>query len=200
MLCSCKKGPTETDGVIQKTSVDGKFSLFMALIKKGNTPENFKHTLCEINSEFIVYGCRLKGGQIVSLCVSRKFSPVEGYFVFRMGRKQVSVEIEYPENRINTLSRFRLNSKMRGAGAQNSGMDTSHLFFEFEQNKYDLFHEYYGGFQDAENSEPGSENAGIKIKDEDGQNIFADYCKEFSQINSLGLLRELPFLTAGDFE
>jgi uncharacterized protein len=87
-------------------------------------------TLCT-SREVVIYSCTLPQRKIVSLCASQDASPVAGYMQYRMGRKQIALEMEFPKKKELAKDHFKFHEELT---------ETSHtVWFWVKESRFTIF-------------------------------------------------------------
>jgi hypothetical protein len=142
--------PEQTDTANQATNIPSKTISPSADI---NSKKEYRENLCSDNEE-VLFGFKLANSpKTLSVCVS-KTQP--DYIVYRFGPKD-KVELEFPENKANSWSKFTFSYYLRGGGAGNEGMDLNYLSFENGGYEYQIYQEY--------TAKDNVTNVGVKITD-----------------------------------
>jgi len=127
----------------------GNFSEFLNAVKK-NSREN---CLCKQN-EYVIFSFRTPTKKLASVCISKSVQLHSGFIIYRFGTMG-KIELTYPDDTLNSFSKFQFSTYLRGGGQANAGMDLSHLAFSNNNFSYKLFDDYY--------SEDASRDQGITI-------------------------------------
>jgi hypothetical protein len=73
----------------------------------------------------------------VSICTSK----VDDYIVYRYGSIG-AIELEFPNDKVNSWNMFTFSSYLRGGGKDNDGLDLNYLSFDNKGFHYTIFDEY----------------------------------------------------------
>lgn len=85
------------------------------------------------NTEKVIFNCKIKEShKTLSLCASQNFQASDSYLQYRFG-KIGKIELEYPENKNNSLSKFLFNHYFRYQA------DYSTLKFKRGSYEYTIF-------------------------------------------------------------
>lgn len=142
--------PEQTAAANQETNTPGKSALPSA---DTITKTEYRDNLC-IDNEEVLFSFKLADSpKTLSVCVS-EIQP--DYIVYRFGTKE-KIELEFPENKLDSWSKFTYSYYLRGGGAGNEGMDLNYLSFENGGYKYEIYQEY--------TAEDNMTNVGVKIID-----------------------------------
>ena len=134
-LPSTTEKPTQTDKVNKATNNSSKTTSPSANV---NSKIEYRENLCT-NNEEVLFSFKLANSpKTLSICIS-KMQP--DYIVYRFGTKD-KVELEFPENKANSWSKFTYSYYLRGGGAGNEGMDINYLSFENGGYEYQVYQEY----------------------------------------------------------
>ena len=105
-------------------------------------------------SEEILFSFKAeKFDKILSVCISKTD---QEYIVYRFGNKE-KVELEFPEDKTDSWSKFVYSYYLRGGGKENEGMDMNYLMFENGGYTYEIYQEYTAVDE--------STKVGVRIKD-----------------------------------
>lgn len=103
-----------------------------------NAKKEYRDNLCTDNEE-VLFSFKIENSpKILSVCIS-KTQP--DYIVYRFGTKD-KIELEFPENKADSWSKFIYSYYLRGGGAGNEGMDMNYLTFENSGYEYQIYQEY----------------------------------------------------------
>jgi len=118
----------------QRASAD--FSSFLSAVKTNST----KGCLCKSN-EFVVFSFQTKANKTASLCVSKNITKTSGYLLYRFGTK-AKIELAFPLDTLNSLSKFSFAHYNRGGGKQNAAMSVNNLVFTNGSTTYTLYDDW----------------------------------------------------------
>lgn len=105
-------------------------------VKKLNL--EYGENLCAENEE-VLFSFKLENStKLLSICIS-KTQP--DYLVYRLGTKD-KVELEFPEIKDDSWSKFNYDYYLRGGGVANEGLDLNYLTFEHDGYEYQVYEEY----------------------------------------------------------
>lgn len=93
--------------------------------------------LC-MDNENVIFSFFTTNNKIMSICISKD----DSYIVYRYGTKN-KIELEYPEDKKDSWSKFKYAFYWRGGGPENEGMDINHLIFSNIGYTYTIYEEYY---------------------------------------------------------
>ncbi|WP_313563662.1 XAC2610-related protein [Ruminiclostridium cellobioparum] len=124
-------------------------------LSDSDTIAKIKYTddLCTDNENVLFSFKIADSAKTLSVCQS-KTKPA--FIVYRFGSKD-KIELEFPENKADSWSKFTYSYYLRGGGADNEGMDLNYLSFESGGYKYKIYQEF--------TVEDNMTNVGIKITD-----------------------------------
>jgi hypothetical protein len=115
--------------------------------------KEYDENLCTDNEEVLFSFQIANSSKTLSICLSKKQSD---YIIYRFGTKDI-IELEFPQNKLDSWNKFTYSYYFRGGGAGNEGVDLNYLLFRNGEYEYQVYQEY-----------TAKENAtlvGIKIKD-----------------------------------
>jgi hypothetical protein len=142
--------PEQIDAANQATGGPGKTASSSAdeKIKKV-----YGENLCTDNEE-VLFSFKLENSpKTLSVCIS-KIQP--DYIVYRFGTAD-KIELEFPDNKEDSWSKFTYSYYLRGGGTGNEGMDLNYLSFENGGYKYEIYEEF--------TTEDNMTNVGVRITD-----------------------------------
>lgn len=142
--------PTQINTANQATNIPSKTTSSSADI---NSKKEYRENLFTDNEEVLFSFKLANSPNTLSVCIS-KTQP--DYIVYRFGSKD-KVELEFPENKADSWSKFTYSYYLRGGGAGNEGMDLNYLSFENGGYEYQIYQEY--------TAKDNMTNVGIKITD-----------------------------------
>ncbi|MBO8173346.1 MAG: hypothetical protein H0Z33_15865 [Bacillaceae bacterium] len=123
-----------------------------------NSKKEYRENLC-VDHEKVLLSFKLADTpKTLSVCIS-KTQP--DYIVYRFGTKD-KIELEFPENKVDSWSKFTYSYYLRGGGQGNEGMDLNYLTFENGRYEYQIYEEYI--------ARDNMTYAGIKITDKQATN------------------------------
>ncbi len=124
-------------------------------LSDSDTNEKIKYTdnLCTDNENVLFSFKIANSAKTLSVCQS-KTKP--DFIVYRFGTKD-KIELEFPENKADSWSKFTYSYYLRGGGAGNEGKDLNYLSFENGGYIYEIYQEF--------TAEDNITNVGIKITD-----------------------------------
>ena len=140
--------PKQTEAANQVTNAPSKSASPSADTK---TKIEYRDNLCTDNEEVLFSFKLANSPKTLSVCVS-KIQP--DYIIYRFGTKD-KVELEFPENKADSWSKFTYSYYLRGGGAGNEGMDLNYLTFENGGYEYQVYQEY--------TAKDNVTNVGVKI-------------------------------------
>lgn len=76
--------------------------------------------------------------KILSICVSEE---QPNYIIYRFGTKE-KIELEFPDNKIDSWSKFTYSYYLRGGEKENAGLDLNYLSFSRNGFEYQVYQEY----------------------------------------------------------
>lgn len=141
----------QTDSVNQITNVPSK------TVSESEYTEmkiEYGENLCTDNEEVLLSFKMANSSKTLSICIS-KTQP--DYIVYRFGTKD-KIELEFPENKLDSWSKFTYSYYLRGGGSGNEGMDLNYLSFENGGFKYEIYQEF--------TAKDNITNIGIKVIDQ----------------------------------
>ncbi len=100
--------------------------------------KEYKKNLCTDDEEVLFSFDTSDSSKTLSVCVS-KTQP--DYIVYRFGTKD-KIELEFPENKSDSWSKFTYSYYLRGGGSENAGMDMNYLVFNNDGYEYKIYQEY----------------------------------------------------------
>ncbi len=124
-------------------SVQGQMNRDEMKLRQAGKAHLFLQTICKFpraadclcaNDEYIVTHFRVGRGRVVSLCASKILNRQQGHLVYRFGSLN-GVEMEYPSDRANSLSRFTINEQI---GTHVAGFE-EYAWFTNNRYKYVLW-------------------------------------------------------------
>ncbi len=140
--------PKQTEAVNQITNASSKTASPSADTK---TNIEYRENLCTDNEDVLFSFKLANSPKTLSVCVS-KTQP--DYIVYRFGSKD-KIELEFPENKADSWSKFTYSYYLRGGGTGNEGMDLNYLTFENGGYEYQVYQEY--------TAKDNVTNVGVKI-------------------------------------
>ena len=118
-----------------------------------DSKKEYMENLCAEN-EKVLFSFKLANSpKTLSVCLSKTQSD---YIVYRFGSKD-KIELEIPENKTDSWSKFTYSYYLRAGGAENEGMDLNYLSFENGGYEYQIYQEY--------TAKDNVINVGVKITD-----------------------------------
>jgi hypothetical protein len=118
----------------------GKISVIFLTI--GITHVAQASTLCRAD-EVVVFSCQFKENKkFVSVCTSRNISDKTGFMQYRYGTEK-NVELSYPDNKLNSQSKFGYDSYAR------PDLSTFILGFDNSNYRYEISETTEGGIDDG---------------------------------------------------
>ncbi len=142
--------PKQTDATNQVTNVPSNTTSPSA---DTETKIEYKENVCTDNEEVLFSFKLANSPKTLSVCVSKT---QQDYIIYRFGTKD-KIELEFPENKADSWSKFTYSYYLRGGGAGNEGMDLNYLSFENNGYSYKIYQEF--------TTEDNKTNVGIKIID-----------------------------------
>lgn len=140
--------PKQTDTANPATNIPTKTTSPSA---DTSLKEEYRDNLCTTNEEVLFSFKLTDSPKTLSVCVS-KTQP--DYIIYRFGTKD-KIELEFPENKTDSWSKFTYSYYLRGGGTGNEGMDLNYLSFENNEYIYKIYQEF--------TTEDNKTNVGIKI-------------------------------------
>lgn len=116
-------------------------------------PREYNECLQKENEEIIISFTIADSDKVVSLCTSKE---EPSYLVYRFGTPE-NIELEYPENQVDSWDSFTYSYYLRGGASDNEALDLNYVTFEYNGLRYQIFQEY------SSNSE--STKVGIRMTD-----------------------------------
>lgn len=118
-----------------------------------NIENEYNESLCK-KSEKILFSFKTKkSSKILSICVSEE---QPNYIIYRFGTKE-KIELEFPDNKIDSWSKFTYSYYLRGGEKENAGLDLNYLSFSRNGFEYQVYQEY--------SAEDDATNVGIRVKE-----------------------------------
>ncbi len=156
-LIGCTINEDITESVDQVDSINNEKTYTDESIV-GQSGENasqskYNEFLQKENEEIIISFSIADSDKVVTLCVSKE---EPSYIVYRFGTTK-NVEFEFPENLVDSWSKFTYSYYLRGGSKENEGLDLNYVMFEYAGKRYEIFQEY--------TSENDSTDVGIRIID-----------------------------------
>ncbi|MFA9378733.1 MAG: PdaC/SigV domain-containing protein [Lachnotalea sp.] len=112
----------------------------LVLLPDHNTVESdhtYDSNLCLNNENLLISFKIKKSGKTVSVCSAKN----EDYIVYRFGTKD-HIDLEYPEDKNDSWSKFTYSNYNRGGGAANSGLQYNSLSFDNQGYNYEVYQQY----------------------------------------------------------
>lgn len=98
----------------------------------------YNENLCTDDEE-VLFSFKIENSaKILSICLSKK---QPDYIVYRFGTKE-KIELEFPEIKSDSWTKFTYSYYLRGGGKENGGMDMNYLSFENGGYEYQIYQEY----------------------------------------------------------
>lgn len=115
--------------------------------------KKYNENLCTEDEEILFSFKTENSNKTLSVCMSKSD---QEYIVYRFGTKE-KVELEFPEDKADSWSKFAYFYYLRGGGKENVGMDMNYLMFENGGYEYEIYQEYTAVDE--------STKVGVRIKD-----------------------------------
>jgi hypothetical protein len=96
------------------------------------------NNLCAENEEVLISFPMEDSKKILSVCFEKN---QQEYIIYRFGTNE-KIELEYPEDKANSWSKFIYSYYLRAGGSENEGLDLNYLTFESNGYSYKIYQEY----------------------------------------------------------
>ena len=137
LICDFIHAQNEISNEEKKLRTTGDFSEFLNAIKNNST----ENCLCQQN-EYTIFNFSTSSNKMASLCISKVITANYGHIIYRYGTKR-KIELVYPTDTLNSLSKFQFLMYSRGGGKQNAGMELNNINFTNNNFTYTLYDDYY---------------------------------------------------------